>query len=163
MTASPALVIESFRPADQAEVKRLILAGLAEHWGALDPAKNPDLNDIASTYADSVFLVARQDGRIIGTGALVPRDDGTAEIVRMSVAKDARRSGVGRAVLRALCARAAAREFGRVVLETTETWGEVIAFYLANGFQVTHRRGGDVYFALDLALSAVEGPASEAG
>jgi putative acetyltransferase len=157
MTASPAMTIEPFRPADQAEVKRLVLAGLAEHWGALDPAKNPDLNDIASTYAGDSFLVARQDGRIVGTGALVPRDEGSAEIVRMSVAKGARRTGIGRAILRALCGRAAARGFGRVVLETTETWHEVISFYLEYGFQITHRRDGDVYFALDLEIV----PASE--
>jgi putative acetyltransferase len=156
MTASPAIVIEPFRPADQAEVKRLILAGLAEHWGALDPAKNPDLNDIASTYAGFSFLVARQDGKIVGTGALVPRDNGTAEIVRMSVAKDARRTGIGRAVLHALCARAAALGFRSIVLETTETWDEVVAFYLTNGFRVTHRRDGDVYFALHLVPEAVQ-------
>jgi putative acetyltransferase len=75
----------------------------------------------------------------------------------MLVAKRARRTGIGRAILRALCGRAAARGFRRVVLETTETWHEVISFYLEYGFQITHRRDGDVYFALDLEIV----PASE--
>ncbi len=38
--------------------KKLILAGLAEHWGELDLSKNPDLDDITSTYASGAFFVA---------------------------------------------------------------------------------------------------------
>jgi N-acetylglutamate synthase-like GNAT family acetyltransferase len=72
------------------------LAGLEEHWGVLDPTKNPDLEDIGLTYADAIFLVAQQNNKIIGTGALIPKPDGTAEIVRMSVAADWRRKGIGR-------------------------------------------------------------------
>ena len=40
------VIILPFQPENQAEVKNLILAGLAEHWGMIDPSKNPDLNDI---------------------------------------------------------------------------------------------------------------------
>jgi ribosomal protein S18 acetylase RimI-like enzyme len=36
--------------------------------------------------------------------------------------------------------------YRRAVLETTETWQEVIRFYLKNGFRITHRVDGDVYF-----------------
>jgi hypothetical protein len=36
------------------------------------------------------------------------------------------------------------------VLETTETWMEVIEFYQRFGFQITNYKDGDVYFALDL-------------
>ena len=85
MTTSPSLIISRFQPSDQQEAKALILAGLAEHWGILDLSLNPDLNDIASTYAGADFLVARIAGRIVGTGALVPCGAGSAEIVRMSV------------------------------------------------------------------------------
>lgn len=139
-----------FQPADQPAVKALILSGLAGHWGALDPTKNPDLDDIALTYKDAYFLVARLEGQIVGCGALVPRSPDTAEIVRMSVAASARRQGLGRQILSALCAEAKARGCKRVILETTETWQEVIAFYQSYGFIITHYRDGDVYFALDL-------------
>ena len=40
-----------------------------------------------------------------------------------------------------------------VVLETTRTWAEVIQFYLAHGFAITHYAKGDVYFALTLSTS----------
>ena len=144
------ILLQPFCPADQDEVKSLVLAGLVDHWGVLDPSKNPDLDDIAAAYAGATFLVAHLRGRIVGTGALVPRGNGTAEIVRMSVARDLRRRGLGRRILTRLVEQARRDGLRRVVLETTATWQEVIAFYLDYGFRITHESGGDVYFALEL-------------
>ena len=148
---SPGITILPFQPEDQSEVKKLILAGLKEHWGVLDPTKNPDLNDISLTYAEAIFLVARQNDKIIGTGALVPKPDGTAEIVRMSVAANLRRKGIGRKILQKLSEQAKRNGYKRLVLETTETWYEVIEFYKQLGFQITHYLDGDVYFVLDIS------------
>ena len=145
------VIILSFQPENQAEVKNLILAGLAEHWGTIDPSKNPDLNDICSTYANAIFLVAWLQDRIIGTGALVPKSNNTAEVVRMSVAANMRRQGIASQILQRLCDHARSRGYQRLVLETTETWHEVIEFYKRFGFQITHSLNGDVYFALDLS------------
>ncbi len=77
-------------------VRSLILAGLSEHWGTVDPALNRDLHDLASTYADATVLVACQGGEVVGTGTVVRRGELTAEIVRMSVAVTHRRNGLGR-------------------------------------------------------------------
>ncbi len=145
------LTLSPFTPADQPAVKALVLAGLADHWGTLDLSKNPDLNDIASTYKDTYFIVAKEQGEVVGCGALVPRMLDTAEVVRMSVAAAARRRGLGCRILSALCAVAKARGFRRVILETTRTWSEVIAFYQSFGFRITHYKDGDVYFELDLS------------
>jgi GNAT superfamily N-acetyltransferase len=139
-----------FQPSDQVAVKSLVLAGLVDHWGQLDPSLNPDLNDIAGSYRGAFFLVAKENGRVVGCGALVPLDAHTAEIKRMSVAASLRRRGLGRRILTTLCEQAEARGFRRVILETTETWDEVIAFYLAFGFRITHHKDGDVYFVYNL-------------
>jgi putative acetyltransferase len=139
-----------FQPEDQGEVKRLILAGLAEHWGTLDLNKNPDLNDISRNYAKAVFLVARLNDQIVGTGALIPKSDDTAEVVRMSVVTNMRRKGIGRKILQRLYDHAKTNGYKRLVLETTGTWHEVIEFYKRFGFQITHYLDGDVYFALDV-------------
>jgi putative acetyltransferase len=144
------LTIVPFRPENQTEVKRLILAGLTEHWGPLDPTKNPDLNDIGATYAHATFLVAWWHGIIVGTGALLPQSAPIAEIVRMSVAAHMRRHGIGRRLLQHLVAHAKARGYRQIIIETTATWHDVIAFYQHHGFQMTHYRDGDVYFMLDL-------------
>lgn len=144
------ITILPFQPADQTEVKQFVLTGLVEHWEFLDPTLNPDLNDIVASYADGLFLVALQDGRIVGTGALMPRSEYCVEIMRMSVSAELRRSGLGRAILQRLCDEAKAMGFQKIILETTETWRGVIAFYLNFGFHITHHQDGDVYFALDL-------------
>ncbi len=136
--AAGAISIEPFQSKQEA-VQSLVLTGLAEHWGEADPALNPDLDDIAASYKDATFLVAWLDGRIVGSGALVPRSDQTAEIVRMSVASEYRR-------------QEEESGFRRIVLETTSTWDDVIRFYEGFGFRVTHRRdgrfGGEVHFEL---------------
>ena len=150
MNQSQDITILPFRSEYQAEVKNLVLAGLAEHWGTLDPSKNQDLNDISYTYANGIFLVAWQNNQIIGTGALLPLSNDTAEIMRMSVVANMRRKGIGKMILQKICERAKIDGYKRLVVETTETWNEVIEFYKQFGFQITHYLDGDVYFALDL-------------
>ena len=141
-----------FQPSDQAEARALLLSGLVEHWGFLDASKNPDLEDIASSYAEGFFLVARQEAWLVGTGALLPTAEPTTwQVVRMSVAKDLRRSGLGRQILSALEQEARQRGVRRLILETTAAWQEVISFYLRCGYQILEAQGEvqtteDVYF-----------------
>lgn len=145
------ITLAPFHPANQAAVKELILAGLVEHWGFLDAEKNPDLDDIAASYAEATFLVAWLNNQIVGTGALVMRLDGVGEIVRMSVAWNLRRQGIGRSILQALLDQARALGFRQVILETTAAWQEVVEFYQRNGFLVTHHQDGDIYFMKDIS------------
>src|SRR5688500_14238885 len=112
------VLLRASEPADQHAACALILAGLEKHWGRLDRTHNRDLEDIAASYAAATFIVAVEDGRIVGTGALVLRGDGVAQILRMSVASDRRRAGLGSAILRAL-ATAQATGVRRLILETT--------------------------------------------
>lgn len=144
----PDFVIQPIQPELQPGARDLILAGLAEHWGLLDPGLNPDLEDICFSYSQGVFLVALQQERVIATGALVPGADGTAQIVRMSVAKDMRRRGVASALLHDLCTRARTLGVRQLVLETTETWQDAISFYKNFGFTRTHHENGNIYFRL---------------
>lgn len=143
------VTIRPFQPGDQAAAKALVLAGLAAHWGALDPTRNPDLDDIAAGYAHGVFLVAEENGRIIGTGGLLPEADGVSRIVRMSVAADRQRRGVGRRMLQRLIDFAREQGSHRLVLETTSTWHGAIAFYRQAGFRLVAEQDGDSHFVLD--------------
>jgi putative acetyltransferase len=148
MTAD--LTIRPFQPEDQAAAKDLILAGLRERWKNLDPSRNPDLDDIAASYQPGAFLVAFLDGRLVGTGALIPHGEGVSEIRRMWVARELRRRGIGGAILRRLIEDARASGSRAVVLETTTAWIDAVAFYLKKGFAVTHRLAGDTYFRREL-------------
>ena len=147
-------VINPFEIEDQEAVHKMIIDGLAEHWGKIDPTLNPDLNDIGSHYADATFLVARLGNRIVGSGALVRQSDQVAEIVRMSVTPDMRRKGIATRILERLCHEAQRLGFRRIVLETTSTWHDAIEFYKRFGFRITHQQegpfGGEVYFTFDV-------------
>jgi putative acetyltransferase len=143
-------IIRPFQLEDQPAVKALILEGLGERWGTIDPVKNPDLENIGASYAGGFFRVAVQEGRIIGTGALIPRAEGEAEIRRMSVACDLRRRGLGGAILQRLIEDARSSGCQRIILETTSTWEDAAAFYRKHGFRVTHHEGGDTHFLLEL-------------
>lgn len=142
------LIIRPFQPADQAAIKQLILDGLAGHWGTLDPTLNPDLNDIANSYRGETFLVAVQKGTIVGCGALVEEEGmaGYGRIVRMSVSQENRRQGIGQLILHHLQLAGKQRHFRKIVLETTQTWTEVVAFYQANGFEIIGCYNGDTHF-----------------
>lgn len=145
--------IRPFAADDQAAAQALILDGLSERWGWIDPTLNPDLHDIAASYAPGLFLVAYQEGALIATGALIPEAPGVVRIVRMSVRRDLRRHGIGRLMLQALLARARAQGVRQVVLETTSTWRDAVAFYQRNGFRVVDVRDGETHMLLDLAPS----------
>ncbi|MBN1438840.1 MAG: GNAT family N-acetyltransferase [Anaerolineales bacterium] len=150
------LLVRAFQPRDQPAAKALILGGLRERWNRLDPSKNPDLDDIAAAYGRGAFLVAVLGGQIVATGALAFHPQRVAEIRRMSVRRDLRRRGIGGAILRRLIADARSAGCRRVILETTSEWTDAVAFYRGSGFAVTHHRGGNTHFQLELN----PGPAS---
>ncbi|MGZ4754843.1 MAG: GNAT family N-acetyltransferase [Acidimicrobiia bacterium] len=149
------LEIREFEPSDQDAVRSLILDGLAERWGGLDPLLNRDLDDIATTYAEAAVLVARVADRIVGVGMLVPVAPRDGEIKRMAVARDRRRAGIGTELLRGLVAVAERNGWDAVRLETTATWTDAVRLYERFGFEVTHYEDGrfsrDVHFELNLS------------
>jgi GNAT superfamily N-acetyltransferase len=115
---------------------------------------NPDLNDIATTYASGIFLVATLGGQLVGTGALLPEvtPEGVhaLRVVRMSVRADLRRQGLGRRILDALLAHARAQGCRLLVLETTSTWTDAVRFYARYGFQLVEEKDGGTHMTLEL-------------
>lgn len=81
--------------------------------------------------APSVHAIIRRAGRPVATGRFYLREDGAAQIGRMAVARNARRQGLGRALLRALLQAARDRGCTRAVL-----WAQAHAeaFYASEGF-----------------------------
>jgi GNAT superfamily N-acetyltransferase len=143
------ILIRPFRPEDQPACRSLVLAGLEEHWGTLDPTLNPDLDDIAAVFGPGCFLTAWNGTELVGTGGFIPAVTGCVQISRMSVRRELRRQGLGSRILSALLSEARRRGMSRAILETTETWQDVVRFYLAAGFHITHRLDGDVYFEIE--------------
>ena len=110
----PPVRIRPFAPADQRVARALILAGLCEHWGWLDPNLNPDLDDIAASYLapGHVFFVAQSGQALTGTGAVIV-DGNVGQIVRVAVHPQWRRRGIARALIAVLLEAARARDLDR--------------------------------------------------
>lgn len=143
MTTIDALELRDFDPQDQEPVRSLILDGLAEHWGEVDGSLNRDLDDIAIAHRGGRTVVGSLDGRIVATGTALRRPVDTTELVRMAVASDWRRCGIGRVLLDELVSTAASWDHRRVILETSSAWTGTVAFYVSYGFAITHTTVGD--------------------
>ncbi len=94
----------------------------------------PEEDEWDEMDAVCVHLVARREGRAVGTGRLLP--DG--RIGRMAVLKEARGTGLGSAILRRLMAAASAAGHQESTLNAQVA---VMPFYAAHGFQPE----GDVF------------------
>jgi ribosomal protein S18 acetylase RimI-like enzyme len=154
MAESEQLQIRSFCAADQEAAKQLVISGLGERWGWIDPTLNPDLNDIAANYANGIFLVGYLGDTLVATGALTPEVTGDGmnalRVARMSVRADLRGRGIGRRMLDALLAYARELECPLLVLETTSTWTDAVRFYRRYGFQLVEEREGDTHMILEI-------------
>jgi putative acetyltransferase len=152
----PPAHLRPFAPGDQAAARALILAGLREHWGWLDPNLNPDLDDIAASYLATghVFFVAENGQTLVGTGALIIDGD-SGQIVRVAVHPRWRRRGIGRALVTALLDVAGMRGLVRVWMETNDDWRDAISLYQRCGFREFDRREGCVFMAVDLTGNLV--------
>lgn len=148
-------VIRVFHPEDQPAARELVLTGLGEHFGTIDYTMNPDVDDIQAHYVETgaQFLVVERDGRLVGTGALVPETPGVGRLVRMSVDRRERGQGIGRALVEELLAEARLRDYHQVVCETTHDWDDAIALYRRTGFRELGVWDGDRHFAIDLVLT----------
>ena len=152
------VLVRPFRGVDQALVRALILDGLAGRWGHLDEDLNPDLDDLALAYGAGTTLTAWIGTRLVGTGTLVPRGEGVAEVLRMSTALDCRGRGIATRLLRDLLEDARRRGLRRVVLETSAGWTDARSLYESNGFIFDREEEGgyglDAYYWLDLTDNA---------
>jgi ribosomal protein S18 acetylase RimI-like enzyme len=144
--------IRSFEPHDQYTARQLILAGLGEHFGWIDETRNPDLDDITKNYLERgyTFLIAEIDGELVGTGALITHDDKTGRIVRMSVCKNHRRRGIGRALVERLLKIARAQGFAQVLVGTELNWDDAIGLYKRCGFSEHERAEAGICFLIVL-------------
>ena len=88
------------------------------------------------------FLAAEgKDGGVLGyIGMMTVLDEGY--ISNVAVAPEARRAGIGRALVEEMLRRAEKRELTFVTLEVREHNAGAIALYAAEGFSVVGRRRG---------------------
>ncbi|MGD0272749.1 MAG: GNAT family N-acetyltransferase [Gaiellaceae bacterium] len=119
------------RPLTDAQAEELV-----ERYGGLEGAgaePEPELFEDPDGY----FLVARLDGSPVGCAGIC-RCEGaqTAELRRMYVAPEVRRTGVARALVTALEEKARELGYGTLRLETGPEQPEAVHLYETSGFTV---------------------------
>ena len=147
------LIFRAFAPTDQVGVHRLILEGLGDHFAEVDPTLNTDLDNIIASYIDKghCFVIAEIERQIVAAGALIDLGDGLGRLARVSVARNHRHQGVGRAMVNHLVNLAREKHYRQVLVETNLDWHAAIALYQRCGFAPYKR--DDVSFHMSLNLT----------
>src|SRR5438105_5933936 len=115
------VTIRTYRPADQAQVRKLYLEGLVGGKIASNDT-GLDIDDVRSAYLlspDNHFWVAvNTQGEIVGNIGVQQCEDGVAEIRRLRVRQDSRRRGVGSALMETAVKFCRERNFLKITLDT---------------------------------------------
>ncbi len=122
-------------PADAAHAARIIAAALADHALSFEPEGRDA--DVATFGARSdVFdAVAERGATVVGVVSVAAHEvPGVAWISKLFVSRDARRAGLGRALLRSAQDEARARGFHTVGLRTRRIFREALALYASEGY-----------------------------
>ncbi|MCR1161779.1 GNAT family N-acetyltransferase [Paenarthrobacter sp. UW852] len=109
--------IETDDPA-RPDVHQLLSEHLADMF-ATSPAESVHALDHSALSHESItFWTAREDGQLLGSGALKDHDGGLAEIKSMRTTASARGRGVATLMLEHIVADARSRGYQRLCLET---------------------------------------------
>ena len=134
-SAAEDVTIVPFRRAHAAAFKALNLAWIREHW-APEPE---DLHALDHPQANIInkggyIAMAVAEGEVVGTCALIKRDETTYELAKMAVADAAKGKGIGQLLGEAVIAKA--RELGaeRLYLESNTILRPAISLYRKLGF-----------------------------
>ena len=143
----PEIEIRAFRVDDSAPVvalftqnnRALAPAEQAETFERyIDSSITDEIGRIPEYYAaaeGSGFWVAVQGGCLAGFFGLEVSDPGAAELRRMYVAPEYRRSGLGRRLLAEAEMKARAMGYQRLDLSTSELQGAALALYRRAGYE----------------------------
>lgn len=130
--------IAAVQPADLEAVRALFLAYAEEQGFKLCfRGFDTELAGLPGDYAEpsGCLLLARREGVAIGVVALKPLGRETAELKRLFVLPIGRGAGLGRRLAEAAIARARAKGFRAVMLETLDSMVQARTLYAALGFR----------------------------
>ena len=142
------LNIRTFHPADAAAVRLLFAQSLMDFAGNsthamesyIESSLADDLADISFHYLRSPgdhFWVVEVEDQIKGMVGIQRRDEREAELRRMSVAGDARRQGIGWALLETTESFCREQGYRQIRLTTVTLLQPAIAMYRRYGYQLT--------------------------
>ena len=133
--------IRPIEPGDNEALAKVIRAALAE-YGANKPGTvyfDPTTDALYELFRTpkSYYYVAIQDNQVVGGCGIFPTDnlpDGTCELVKLYVAKEARGSGLGKELMEKSMSWAKASGYTQVYLESMPELAKAVSIYEKVGF-----------------------------
>jgi len=110
---------------------------LCREYAVLEHLRDePDLADIAATYAppDGTFLVALEQGRVVGTGGVLHISERDCELKRLYVRAPDRRQGIASTLMGELLDFIRQRGYKRILLEVRPEMQDTVKAYARYGF-----------------------------
>ena len=128
--------IIDFSPEHAEAFKQLNLAWITERW-TVEAADLKALDTPFESIIDvgGAILIGEIGSAVVGTVALIPLEEGTLELAKMTVSKAARGTGLGLALGRAALVRAKAMGAQKVYLESNTILTPALSLYKKFGFQ----------------------------
>ncbi len=141
-----AVFIREFVSDDVAGVARLVVSTLAEFgFSSQVGSVERDLAAVPEHYAPpgAGFWVAEDDGAIVGTVGIRPKDGSTCELKRLYVRADCRGIGLGDLLYQHAEAFARAAGYERIWLDSSRRFKKAHRLYLRNGFALIESLDND--------------------
>ena len=170
MTLVPPILVTPIRAHQVAAARRVMSDVCNEIWKIKTTVEEleswfdqtgefEDLNHLQTAYFDNrgLFVVATDDGRVVGTGAVKQLSQDICELKRMWILSSHRAHGLGLQIVRPLFAFALEQGYKKVRLEVYDPprQGRALAFYTRLGFyEIAPYRDSPARLSMEKVLTA---------
>ncbi len=150
--------IRPIEPEDNEELAKVIRTALAE-FGANKPGTvyfDPTTDALFELFRTpkSFYYVALVDGKVVGGCGIFPTDnlpDGTCELVKLYLAKEARGTGLGKQLMEISLSWAKKNGYTQVYLESMPELAKAVSIYEKVGFKaLDHPLGNSGHCGCDI-------------
>jgi putative acetyltransferase len=150
--------IRPIEPADNEALAKVIRTALAE-FGANKPGTvyfDPTTDALFELFQTpkSFYYVALVDGKVVGGCGIFPTDnlpDGTCELVKLYLAKEARGTGLGKQLMEISLSWAKENGYTQVYLESMPELAKAVSIYEKVGFKaLDHPLGNSGHCGCDI-------------
>jgi predicted N-acetyltransferase YhbS len=122
---------------DESSINQLVFAVMKEFDLTVEPDRTEsDLKNIEANYFghDGVFLIAEEEGKLIGIAGARRSNDCVLELVRMAVDKDWRGKGIARQLISTVLSFANDLGYKQIVVEPARQYRGGMDFLMRFGF-----------------------------
>jgi putative acetyltransferase len=150
--------IRPIQPGDNEELAKVIRTALAE-FGANKPGTvyfDPTTDALFELFRTpkSFYYVALVDGKVVGGCGIFPTDnlpDGTCELVKLYLTKEARGTGLGKQLMEISLSWAKENGYTQVYLESMPELAKAVSIYEKVGFKaLDHPLGNSGHCGCDI-------------